>query len=131
MCLNQQNFVVLVNLYGGGFFNLDGVQGIVVILYNGSWGMICDDLWDKEDAQVFCRQLGYETGYTRSENSGYGESLQFILDRVQCQGDEVELGLCSHGVWGVSSCLRSEAAQVNCGKVSFPNTICFPASLIT
>ena len=91
--------------------------GRVEVLHNGMWGTVCDDLWDKDDAKVVCRQLGYTSlsvvkalqGNDVPDGSG-----RVWLDNVNCDGSEQSLSDCSHSGWGEEDCAHSEDAGVNC-----------------
>ena len=45
-----------VRLVGGSFDN----EGRVEMCFNQHWGTVCSAGWDKVDASVVCRQLGFE-----------------------------------------------------------------------
>ena len=57
-------FLLLANCTDGEVRLVGGAnqtEGRVEICSNNEWGTICDDQWGTEDAQVICRQLGFDT----------------------------------------------------------------------
>jgi hypothetical protein len=98
----------------------------VDVFYNGTWGRICYNNWDINDAKVVCRQLGYQYPVASLLiYVNYNEIYRQIwLDKVACTGNEQSLANCPHAGWGNHSCPYYYAAGVKCsatGKV----IICF------
>ena len=91
------------------------------MLYIGRWGTICDDEWDLQDAEVVCRQLGFEGAVAAPCCAAYGQGTgQIWLDDVKCVGNETSISECSHRGWGIHGCSHGEDASVRCkprGKV--------------
>ncbi|XP_070175763.1 scavenger receptor cysteine-rich domain-containing protein DMBT1-like [Littorina saxatilis] len=101
---------------------VDGSQsyeGRVELLVNGTWGTICDDGWDDQDARVVCRQLGYDpsqaTAYTSAFfQQGYGP---VYLTNVNCGGRERSILKCQNVYpFGQNSCSHNKDAGVSCIK---------------
>ena len=89
--------------------------GRLEVFYNGTWGTICDDGWNRNAAKVACRQLGYNftlrvlTGRDFPDGSG-----QIWLDDVKCEGDEAKLEDCPHNGWGEGNCSHRKDVGVEC-----------------
>ncbi len=91
--------------------------GRVEVFYNGQWGTICNDYWTVQDAEVACRQLGYQyavrtlPSYLVPDGTG-----KIWLDNVGCRGHEQSLSTCYHLGWGVHNCRHSGDAGVECSS---------------
>ena len=103
----------VIRLVGGGI-NF----GRVEVYHNGQWGTVCDDLWDMNDADVVCRQLGFPNSSSAPHGAAYGQGSDPIwMDNVNCQGGEVSLFTCTHNDLGVHDCNHGEDASVVCNDV--------------
>ena len=115
-------------------------EGRVEICYNNTYGTVCDDSWDELDAQVVCRQLGFnfsgktfmhaciaaswsllccaDVAVRRQSFFGAGSGPIFV-DDVQCAGDEDLLRNCTAD-FVVNDCDHTEDAGVVCGGEKVP-----------
>ena len=83
------------------------------IKYQGSWGTICDDRFDINDAIVVCKQIGFTTAIS-FYTSPFEGSGNIWLDEVRCSGSEPFINACSHAGWGIHDCSHSEDIAVTC-----------------
>ena len=99
----------------------DSYSGRVEYCYNGIFGTICDDEWSLQDANVACRQLGFQ-GARRAYGSAYfGPGTGPIwLDNLQCTDTESRLEDCPNKGWRVNDCTHDNDAGVECfaGKLN-------------
>ena len=97
-------------------------EGRVEVCLHDRWGRVCDDFWGSQDAVVVCNQLGFTSEgaaiATANAFNGAGEGF-FILDDVNCEGNETELLNCQSRELSQHNCRNSEAAGVICPGESF------------
>ena len=99
--------------------------------FENTYGSICHDLWNENDAQIVCRQLGFSSENTTAlRNAFYNSSSGPIyLNSVQCEGDELVLENCT---WSrdTEDCTHRQDAGVSCLGMyvilgSFQNYMCY------
>jgi hypothetical protein len=101
-------------------------QGRLEVFYDGQWGTICDDTWTRADAEVACKQLGFDGGFNMP-----GDMIPAGSDTMVCRpsataappddylacsaaiadatSDEEASGLCA-AVLGTAGGMHSEGA---------------------
>ena len=90
-------------------------SGRVEVLHEEAWGTVCDDLWDLNEAEVVCRQLGCSQAVSALGKAHFGPgSGDIFLDNLQCAGAERHLGQCAHSGWSEHNCGHHEDAGVIC-----------------
>ncbi|KAK3532578.1 hypothetical protein QTP86_024148 [Hemibagrus guttatus] len=91
--------------------------GRVEVWNDGQWGTVCDDEWDKQDADVVCAQLN--CGYALSVNGQGGPYSNgkgpILMDELNCTGKERSLWECP-AVREGHDCGHKEDAGVVCSE---------------
>ena len=97
------------------------------VFFNSTWGTVCDDLWDINDARVVCRQLGFADAKVAYPGSLVPHGTGKIwLNYVACSGTEKTIFGCSHVAWGNQYCTHVKDAGVRCSE---PGLHCIAISI--
>ena len=85
------------------------------IYYEGTWRTVCNDNWHVNDANVVCRQLGFERALEATKSAAFGNGTGEIrLTNVRCTGKESSLRDCARYRWGAHLCGHDRYAGVVC-----------------
>ena len=109
-----------IRLVGG-----DDFSGILEVYYNGQWGLVCDDGFEYASGDVACRQLGHARAVNIT-SSNFASNNLYLLDEVECRGNESTISECQHDGFGNHNCFgffgfAFEAVRLYCSGKSFHN----------
>ena len=92
----------------------DASNGRIEVYHNDQWGVVCNNRFGYLDADVACRQLGYASVATIHDDAPFGCGyLDFIMDELQCSGNENQIQMCiSRGLDTSFSCQSGDVASV-------------------
>ena len=100
----------IVRLVGGNSYS----DGIVEVYFNGEWGTVCDYGWDQQDANVVCKQLGFDSAVL--VDFGQISGVDVSLESLMCSTSDAILSSCGHYGVGITVNCRSryKVAAVKC-----------------
>ena len=95
----------------------NNASGRIEVCRFGCWGTVCNEHWDTDDANVACRQLGFETEQAVPTLGAYfgnvSSNRPILLSQTQCgKGDGIILTSCS--TFQLNECTHSQDAGVFC-----------------
>ena len=102
----------VVRLGGWNFTHM----GRVEIQQEDLWHAICSIGWEKHDADVVCRQLGFPEAVLEVAHGQFPvRTGPMWLTSIRCQGNETSLDQCVSAGWKLEpTCLHRPVAGVVC-----------------
>ncbi|XP_037905161.1 uncharacterized protein LOC119647912 isoform X2 [Hermetia illucens] len=98
-------------------------MGRVEVKANGKWGYVCDDKFGMRAADVLCKELGFSLGASEVRGNSYYPAhkemydelgVRYLMDEVDCLGNETSIRECNFKGWGVHDCSPEEVVGVVC-----------------
>lgn len=75
-------------------------MGRVEIKQHSIWQAVCSIAWDKHDADVVCRQLGFSEAVIEAAHGQFGSGpVPTWLTSIRCHGNETSLDKCVSAEW--------------------------------
>ena len=107
-------FVGIVSVRLSG--SITSHEGRVEVLVYGIWGTFCSNGWDMNDANIVCRELGFNKALEIVENTQrFGKSSGFVqLGNMRCS-NETSIKYCSFDVVEAHECDTVVDPGVSCG----------------
>ncbi|XP_069047172.1 uncharacterized protein [Lepisosteus oculatus] len=87
-------------------------EGLVEMAFGGALGRVCAEQWEKREATVVCRQLGFPGAAIAYRVQSQARDPPVTVSYVECSGDESSLDECEVK-WG-RECSTTERAAVHC-----------------
>ena len=93
-------------------------EGRVEVFVRGEWGTVCNDYFDRADANVACKMMGFRKaqGYFDAWRNFKLGSGKIWLDDLRCKGHESSIFECKHAGIGVENCGHREDIAVICER---------------
>lgn len=105
------------------------VSGLLQVLYNFTWGSVCNTGFSDQDAKVACGQLGYDIGEEINAFTvglfGMSVYQPFIGAYIDCNASHTNIRECS-GRWGFDqpNCDFNDTVAIRCAPTSSTNGTC-------
>uniref|UniRef100_A0A669BS82 Soluble scavenger receptor cysteine-rich domain-containing protein SSC5D n=1 Tax=Oreochromis niloticus TaxID=8128 RepID=A0A669BS82_ORENI len=100
--------------------------------YRSSWGTVCDDGWDLQDAEVVCRELGCGIALEALGSAYFGQGTgTFLHSNVDCSGSETSIDNCRYSSYISYSCHHGRDAGVVCSETLPEPTISLYSNEVT
>ncbi|XP_078089116.1 scavenger receptor cysteine-rich domain-containing group B protein-like [Mustelus asterias] len=94
----------------------DVCSGRVEILYQSTWGTVCDDGWDLTEGDIVCQQLNCGKAESISGTYHGQTDREVLLSGVRCDGMERSLDQCISNPLGVNRSSQCKHAGVTCSR---------------
>ncbi|KAK8397866.1 hypothetical protein O3P69_004573 [Scylla paramamosain] len=98
-------------------------EGNIQVEVDGEWGYVCDDGFGFDEADIVCKELGYDVAEAFTRNNHFGDnsaawrrsSVKFWLSDVNCSL-ATSLTTCTSARLGQHQCGPTEIAGVSCRR---------------